>query len=153
MKLPSWLVTIAAAGSAGCGPLNTGSPAPDRGLEAVTGQWIDLGHTAPGDTSVWVLAPGGRDDALKVSLGRDGVLKGTTTRYGRWFVRPSPHPELCFTRRPGREAPSCSSFRVDTVVVGGQPRRRLWVGQYRGSHRTGDRELWERGPLAPGGSR
>lgn len=154
MRFHVWPLPILAAVIAGCGGRNVSGPAPDRGRGAVSGQWIDLGHTAAGDTSVWILAPGGRDDALRLSLGRDGVSKSATTRYGRWFVRPAdPRPELCFTRRPGREAPSCSSFRVDTIVVGGHPRRRLWLGQYRGSHRTGDRELWERGPLAPGDSR
>ena len=127
-----------------------GAPAPDRYPAAISGQWIDLDHTSTGDTSIWLLEPGGHDDALRVRLTDQGVLERSTSHHGRWFVRPSRDagagPEICFIRRPGRDAVSCIAFRLDTLLTEGQPRRRLFLSNYRGSHRTQNRELWERLP-------
>jgi hypothetical protein len=53
---------------------------------------------------------------------------------------------LCFVRRPGRDAPSCVAFSIDTIWAGARPLRRLTLQNYVGEHHTGDRQLIERGP-------
>ncbi len=116
---------------------------------AVAGQWVDVAKTAPGDTSIWVLAPDGADALLHVRVGADGRARAERRYFGRWSLGTTADgaPALCFVRRPGRDAPSCAAFALDTA---GTPRRRLVLRGYAGQHHTGDRVLIERRPAAPG---
>lgn len=122
--------------------------------EALTGQWVDSAHTSAADTSVWILKPNGDDLALLISStsprGPGGPTPSRPRRYGRWYLSgelaDTAGRALCFTQRSGRDAPSCVHFRLDTVLAGGTPRRRLLLSGYVGSHTTSDRVLIERRP-------
>lgn len=115
----------------------------------VAGEWVDLAHTTDRDTMVWVLAEGGDDRLLHRSLD-GGAWKETRRHFGRWSVARSVDgawpATLCFVRRPGRDASSCVEFRIDTVRSNARPQRRLTLSNYVGEHRTGERQLVERGP-------
>ncbi|MFI5207845.1 MAG: hypothetical protein ACHQX4_07485 [Gemmatimonadales bacterium] len=118
------------------------------------GQWVDTAHTTASDTSIWILKPNGDDLALRVagtSVGDGGARVAPRPElYGRWYLSgdfaDTAGRALCFNQRPGRSAPSCVHFRLDTVLVGGQPRRRLLLAAYEGSHSAADRVLIERRP-------
>jgi hypothetical protein len=130
------------------------TPAPGRtGVAAgPAGEWIDLAKTTPTDTMIWVLAPGGSDGLLHVGIvqGPDGQLRRHEERrhYGRWSIGADPEgrPTLCFNRRPGRQPPSCSAFRLDTIPGQDRTRRRLSITAYQGRHHLGERVLLEREP-------
>jgi hypothetical protein len=116
---------------------------------ALAGQWADLAHSTPADTSVWILEPSGRDLVVRIvadSAGRNAAPQP----YGRWYVRgadgDSTRRALCITRRPGRDAPTCTRFALDTVMVYGHAVRRLRLLDYQGAHRRGERVLLERQP-------
>lgn len=124
----------------------------DVDVAIVSGEWVDLGKTTPGDTMVWVLADGGDDELLRVSVA-GGSVHTRRSHFGRWSTASGAGagqaPALCFVRRPGRDAPSCVAFTLDTIWSDAHPLRRLTLANYVGEHHTGDRQLIERRPRAP----
>ena len=63
----------------------------------VAGEWVDLLKTTDRDTMVWVLADGGNDQLLPVSL--DAAGRHVTRRhFGRWSVVPSADPAVAMNR-------------------------------------------------------
>lgn|GEM_PF-845518 len=114
-----------------------------------TGEWIDEKKTTPTDTMVWVLAADGDDALLTIHLD-GGARQETRKHYGRWSegrdndTSGANVPALCFVRRPGRDAPSCDPFTVDSVQTQSGMLRRLTVRGYVGTHHSGDRVLVER---------
>ena len=121
----------------------------------ITGEWVDVSKSTASDTLVWVLAPGGDDGLLHISVGLAGAI-ATRRHFGRWSLASSVSGQsdaaLCFVRRPGRDAPSCVDFTIDTTRVDARPVRRLRLRGYVGEHHTGDRELLQRVPLPPSSS-
>lgn len=113
------------------------------------GEWIDEKKTTPTDTMVWVLAADGDDALLTIHLD-GGTRHEARKHYGRWSEGRSSDssgasvPALCFVRRPGRDAPSCDRFTVDSVQSASGFVRRLTVRGYAGAHHSGDRALLER---------
>ena len=120
----------------------------------LVGQWVDSVKTTPTDTSVWILEPGGADLAMRVAQHReqgDSVFRAARPRrYGHWYVScawaDTTNRALCFVRRLGRDGASCVRFRLDTVVVNGEARQRLFLENYRGQHTRINRVLLERRP-------
>lgn len=108
---------------------------------ALVGEWIDSVKTTAGDTSLWVLGPSGQDGMRHRGPGGPGDVR----HYGYWYLRgtldTATDRALCFTNRPGRSAPSCRPFELDTVTTPAGPRRRLVVHGYQGAHSTQDRIL------------
>ena len=114
---------------------------------AVAGEWVDLKHTTPTDSSIWVLAPNGDDQTVRVT----GDERGWTSKrkhYGRWRLDGDladvAGRRLCFVHRPGRQGGACIGFTVDVATTPTGPRRRLVLHGYQGEHTTGDRELFAR---------
>jgi hypothetical protein len=127
---------------------------PDRRHpDALVGQWIDLRHTSPTDTMVWVLAPNGDDATLEIRIDPAGQRVEKLRHYGRWRVDGEMSDpvgrRLCFVHRPGRQGGSCIAFRLDTLTTESGTRRHLVLENYRGEHHTQDRELVERSQVAP----
>lgn len=119
-------------------------------MPSVAGEWVDVAKSTPTDTMVWALTPGGDDELIHVAVRPSGV---TTERrhFGRWSMASASADTtaaICFVRRPGRDAPSCIQFAIDTIRTGDRTRRRLRLRNYVGEHHTGDRELLERLPRA-----
>lgn len=114
---------------------------------SLAGEWVDLKHATPADTSIWVLAPNGHDQTIRVTLTESGWTS-VRKHYGRWRLDGDPaHPEgerLCFVHRPGRQGAACVAFTADTVMTAAGPRRRLVLHGYQGEHTSGDRELFQR---------
>ena len=120
---------------------------------ALVGEWIDSVKTTPGDTSLWVLGPSGSDgfrriraasgDAAAADAGASEVR-----HYGSWYLSgnlaDAAGRALCFTNRPGRSAPTCRPFDLDSVASGAGLRRRLVIRSYQGGHSVADRVLLAR---------
>ncbi len=125
----------------------------DRPSQLV-GEWIDVRHTTPGDTSLWVLRDNGYDGTAHIVA--QSQTSGATTdarsehRYGTWYftgtLTDTSHRALCFAKRIGRDGPTCLTFFEDTTMVGGVAQRRLTIRGYQGQHYTGDRTLLEHRP-------
>lgn len=117
--------------------------------DAVSGEWVDLHKTTARDTMVWVLAPNGDDQLLHIAVGD----QSTRRHFGRWSLADAGEGAsarlLCFVRRPGRDAPSCIPFVLDTIPAGKGTLRRLRLRGYVGEQHTSDRELIERRPSTP----
>lgn len=118
----------------------------------LAGEWVDSSHTTPGDTAFWVLEPSG-EGLSRHFLHADGgasARRVTEQHYGHWYVQgpltDRASRRICFTNRPGRSAPTCLAFDLDTSVTDAAPRRRLLVHAYPGHHHTGDRVLLARVP-------
>lgn len=133
-----------AVAAAGCTPAMRElrqRPAP------LAGDWVDPKHVAPGDTSVWRLAPDGADLRVRVRARPDAGTVTTTSRYGAWFLRgalaDTAGRALCFAPRRTRSATWCLHFALDTLADG---RRRLVIARYHGTHETATRTLVERRP-------
>jgi hypothetical protein len=109
----------------------------------LAGEWIDVRHTTPGDTSLWVLRVDGYDGAAHVV----GTSR-SERRYGSWYfdgdLRAGSDRAICFAKRLGRDGATCLPFDLDTIMADGASHRRLTVRGYRGQHFTGDRQLIER---------
>ncbi|HEX8942172.1 MAG TPA: hypothetical protein VF785_03480 [Gemmatimonadaceae bacterium] len=139
------LVALAAA----CTPLHIG-PSLAR-PPALVGEWIDLSHTTPGDTALWVLRADGYDGSAHIVRLRDSAGVATFARsqkrYASWYlagaITDSSKRAICFARRLGRDGATCLSFSLDTLTAA-EGVRRLTIHGYRGQHRTADRELIER---------
>jgi len=115
---------------------------------ALVAEWIDLKHTSPLDTSLWVLRADGYDGlAHLLAASGSSQARRTETRYGSWYfegtLSDSANRAICFAKRLGRDGATCLSFSLDTVDDGG-PRRRLLIHGYLGEHGTGERQLIER---------
>ena len=135
----------AAAGAVACTPAlreRQQRPAP------LAADWVDPKHVAPGDTSVWRLAPDGTD--LRVRIRSRPVVAAPdseASRYGTWFLRgaiaDTAGRALCFAPRATRSQVWCLRFALDTLADG---RRELVVYNYHGTHGVGTRTLVERRP-------
>ncbi len=118
----------------------------------LAGEWIDVRHTSPGDTSLWVLRTDGYDGSRHIAATTlaNGATKPVTSehRYGSWYFAgtfaDTAHRALCFAKRLGRDGPTCLTFDIDTTTVDGSERRRLTIHGYQGEHHTGDRTLLDR---------
>jgi hypothetical protein len=114
---------------------------------ALIGQWVDLAKSSPSDTSVWVLEPNGYDGGIRItrdSLG-DGAPHTVTRKYGYWYVRgAAASQEFCVNQRPGRNAPSCTRFTMETDSSVVPPRRIIRLSAYAGEHHTSERVLVDR---------
>ncbi len=122
----------------------------------LAGDWVDLAHATPSDTSVWRLRADGADLTVHV-LARPaaGAASGAAStaaqtrasRHGIWFLRgalaDTAARALCFNSRPGRNPTSCVRFALDTLPDG---TRRLVLRNYRGTHAAATRTLVERRP-------
>jgi hypothetical protein len=114
---------------------------------ALVGNWVDVEKSTPRDSSIWMLAPNGDDRGLHIA--RDGVNDPSPhvrrDHYGYWYVRRNDagEQELCVTRRPSRDAPSCTVFVMSTDSTTSPPRRMLRLAAYTGAHHTGERVLIE----------
>ena len=130
---------ITANGCAGHMPIG---PHFERPLQLV-GEWIDVRHTSVGDTALWVLRENGYDGSAHIV-----ATTRSERRYGSWYftgtLADTVHRALCFSRRLGRDGPTCLAFAIDTLMVDGLERRRLTIRGYAGEHYTGDRMLLER---------
>lgn len=117
----------------------------------LVGEWVDLRHTTPADTALWILRADGYDGSghlLAAGASTQGSPRRTERRYGTWFLdgalgEPTTRA-ICFAKRLGRDGRSCLSFSLDTIAGSDGPRRHLVVHGYLGEHHTGDRELVER---------
>ena len=111
------------------------------------GEWIDMHKSTPSDTMVWLLSPNGDDALLSVHLSADGTREEQRKHFGRWTESRvtdgsgNSVPALCFVRRPGRDAPSCDRYTLDSARIDGALVRRLTVRGYAGEHHSGDRVL------------
>ena len=119
----------------------------------LVGTWVDSAKTTDADTTLWVLGASGDDGAQHVRRDTSGVGRFVVTakrHYGYWYLEGEwnepAHRTICFTNRPGRSAPSCAAFLLDSVPDGGAFRRRLVVYGYQGQHRVADRVLLARTP-------
>jgi hypothetical protein len=141
----AWLVPLAAADCSGSLPWLHGEIV--NHPPALVGEWVDVQKSSPTDSSVWLLEPNGYDGGLRITYAPDQVGRPRISRrqYGYWYVRRgSAGDELCVTRRPSRDAPSCTAFEtaVDSSVI--PPRRVVRLCAYTGAHHTGQRVLVER---------
>ena len=122
----------------------------------LVGTWVDLAKSSPTDTALWILGSAGEDETQHLVRGTSATnavapfAPSAPKHYGYWFaqgeITDSASRAICFTNRPGRSAPTCLSYALDTVREGGTTHRRLLVHGYRGEHRTSDRVLVAREP-------
>ncbi len=126
---------------------------------ALVGHWVDSVKSTPTDTSLWILDASGNDasqhvrvepESEKQSSAAAAFVTSRPKHYGYWFFRgallASADRAICFTARPGRSAPTCLPFDLDSVTTSAGVRRRLVVHAYQGEHRTADRVLLARLP-------
>lgn len=115
---------------------------------ALVGEWVDVAKSSPLDSSFWILEPDGDDEGLRITRrsGDEGPGHQSRQHYGYWFVRASSNQpaELCVTRRPSRDAPSCTAFALGVDSATRPPRRVARLAAYAGSHHVGERMLVER---------
>ena len=112
------------------------------------GTWIDSVKSSPADSSFWELSSGGDDAFRRVRrVSPDSSPRVERRHYGYWYLHGSLADSLdraiCFTNRPGRSAPTCIPFSLDSPPAGGHSRRRLVVFGYQGRHSSGARVLLE----------
>ena len=111
----------------------------------LVGVWVDSAKSSPADTSLWVLGGTGSDESRHIVHSPDGTTSETLRHYGYWFARgsvgDSVNRAICFTKRPGRSAPTCLLYSLDTAATPNGPRVRLLVHGYQGQHTTSDRIL------------
>ncbi len=136
------------AAATGCAALHLGISSLNHPPELV-GEWVDLRHTTPADTSLWVLRADGYDGtAHLLATSHEDAPSRTEKRYGAWYfdgsLADSSKRAICFGKRLGRAGATCLPFSMDTVRDGGVEHRRLTVFGYRGEHTTGARLLIER---------
>lgn len=126
---------------------------------ALARTWVDSAKTLPSDTALWVLDPSGDDASRHVRRAVSNRADSTSPapfqltggkHYGYWYFRgqleDSSNRAICFTNRPGRSAPTCLPFELDSAQTLGAFRRRLVVHGYTGAHSSTDRVLLERLP-------
>lgn len=115
---------------------------------ALVGAWVDSVKSSPADSSYWMLSSSGDDAARRVRrTSPDSVPTVEQRHYGYWYLRgalaDTADRAICFTKRPGRSAPTCIPFALDSTSSGGRSRRRLVVYGYEGRHSSGARVLLE----------
>ncbi len=139
-----------------CTPaLRPGGPMRNHPPQLV-GTWVDLAKSSPTDTALWILGPAGEDlsqHVVRAAADADAAARFVLTapkHYGYWFAKgdlgDSVSRAICFTNRPGRSAPTCLPFALDSVTEGVATHRRLLVRGYRSEHRTSDRMFVAREP-------
>ena len=153
------LLAIVGFASVACQPRSFGGGGVRNHPNALVGQWVDSAKSSPTDTSLWILDAAGNDNSQHVRLESDS--SGTSTsparfvvararHYGYWFLRGEladrSDRRICFTNRPGRSAPTCEAFDLDSFPVAAGVRRRLVVRGYQGAHNTSNRVLLARIP-------
>jgi hypothetical protein len=114
---------------------------------ALVGEWVDVEKSSPTDSSVWLLEENGYDGGLRITYGLEhpGMRDISRRQYGYWYVRhTNAGDELCVTRRPSRDAPSCTTFEASIDSSVAPPRRMIRLAAYAGQHHTGARVLVER---------
>ena len=112
----------------------------------LVGTWVDSLKSTPTDSSFWILSDGGDDSARRVRrVARDSSARMERRHYGYWYVQGAMNDSLgralCFTNRPGRSAPTCVPFHLDSLPVGNAFARRLVVYGYQGRHTNATRVL------------
>jgi hypothetical protein len=120
----------------------------------LVGEWVDVAKSSVTDTALWVLAADG-DDRSQHLRAPDSTKTGApfvaseARHHGYWYLQgdlaDTSGRALCFTKRPGRSAPGCVGFVLDSASTPGGVRPRLLVRGYQGQHHTGDRVLLKRG--------
>jgi len=116
----------------------------------LVGEWVDLRHTTPADTALWILRADGYDGSGHLIAARSSQdpPRRTEHKYGTWYLDGSldipDSRAICFAKRLGRDGPSCVSFSLDTIAGSDGLRRHLVVHGYKGEHHTKDQELIER---------
>lgn len=141
------VVALDSCASLRLGPLR----APPRPA-AIVGEWIDLSHTTPQDTSLWILRSDGYEGSAHILIRRDAAgsaqVKQTERRDGTWYLEGAmtnaAKRAICWSRRPGRFGSTCLSFVLDTLRGDSGARRRLTIHGFLGERHMGDRELLER---------
>lgn len=140
------MTALYVGGCAGHVPFVPSLPRPP----VLVGEWIDVRHTTPGDTALWVLGADGYDGSARLvaDSARVGGITRSEHRYGSWYFNgaftDTSDRAICFARRVGRDGATCMTFTLDTISSAGSSRLRLIVHGYQGEHHTGDRELLER---------
>lgn len=126
---------------------------------ALAGVWVDSTKTTPEDTALWILDPSGNDASQHVRREARSERNASVTapfvtararHYGYWFfqgaLQGDANRAICFTNRPGRSAPTCLPFDLDSATAKEGMRRRLVVHGYQGAHSVTNRVLLERLP-------
>lgn len=114
---------------------------------ALVGEWVDVAKSSPRDSSLWVLKPNGYDGGIHITRDSIGDSAPHTARrkYGYWYVRGhGALQEFCVNQRPGRDAPSCTRFTIETDSSVVPPRRIIRLSAYAGEHHTSQRVLVDR---------
>jgi hypothetical protein len=126
--------------------------APFQRPAQLVGEWVDVRHTTPTDTALWVLRESGYDGSAHLLVTSDSAgithVHRTEKRYGSWYfngnLADTNRRAICFARRVGRDGATCLAFSEDSVQEGASSRRRLTIRGYQGQHTTSDRVLLER---------
>jgi hypothetical protein len=145
-------VLILLSGAAACASVGRPHLAMTNRPPAVAGEWIDVRHATPDDTSLWILRGDGYDGTAHLirRVTETGVVtERHQTKYATWYLRgdvaDSTH-QICFARRLGRDGLTCWRFSLDTIETANGVRRRMVVKDYQGQHTRGDRILLAREP-------
>ena len=145
--------TLLLALSTACGSIHGVQLGATNRPPQVSGEWIDVRHATPNDTSLWILRSDGYDGTahLVKKVTETGVIaERQQTRFATWYMRgtlsDSASREICFARRPGRDGMTCLRFSLDTIMTPDGARRRMIVKDYQGQHTRGDRVLIAREP-------
>ena len=140
-----WVGLLAARGCSGPLPWLRGDivnhPA------SLVGEWVDVEKSSPTDSSIWLLDENGYDGGMRVTYDPEhgGAPQISRSQYGYWYVRRrGADEELCVTRRPSRDAPSCTAFETTADSSVAPPRRVVRLAAYAGAHHTSARLLVER---------
>jgi hypothetical protein len=118
----------------------------------VAGEWIDVRHATPDDTSLWILRADGYDGTahlVRKTTASGVVTERQQSRYATWYLRGNVADsarQICFARRLGRDGLTCWRFLLDTIVTPDGERRRMIVKDYQGQHTRADRILLSRDP-------
>jgi len=145
MNKRSLVALFAAASCSGTLPWLRGDLANHPAL--LVGHWVDVQKSTPNDSSIWILRPNGDDQGMRIL--RDPAGAGSPrvshSHYGYWYVRRTSagEQELCVTRRPSRDAPSCTPFVALVDSSSATPRRTIRLLAYAGEHHTTVRLLVE----------
>jgi len=146
MNPRTWILLL--SGAVACGRIHGGPFALSNRPPAVVGEWIDVRHATPNDTSLWILRGDGYDGEAHLvrTPTADGVVaERRQSRFATWYMRgtlaASESRRICFAHRLGRDGLTCLRFSLDTITTPDGPRRRMVVKDYQGQHTRGDRTL------------
>ena len=118
--LARFLVTTAVITAVGCAPLF----APRSRPAPLTGEWLKVGPSAPGDSQIMILRKGGIHRSFAVTTRKDGRAKRKSANRGLWYLesdslRAGRTAPLCFVRRPGRDGATCRRAELIVDPAGG----------------------------------